>query len=166
MNCLDCHAEVPKGARFCAFCGTPLRVCPECEIVLPSSAQFCGICGHSFAKTLQNRSLDEELFSDPDLIGILFDPERPEIQHELREGELTVGAGDKNDVMIDRPAVSWLHALLIVRPERIRLQDSASTNGTYVNSERIHRPVELRNGDIVKFGNVEMKVWLKPQIRG
>jgi len=166
MNCLECQAEVPHGARFCAFCGVPLRVCPSCEIVLPGQAAFCGVCGHSFTTTKKNKAIDEAIFASPDVVGLLFDPASPEFQFLLREGELTVGAGDKNNVMLDRPAVSWLHALLIVRHDRIRLQDSASTNGTYINGERVTRPIELKHGDLIRFGNVELKVWLRPQIRG
>lgn len=165
MKCPECSNPVPSGARFCAFCGIPVRTCLECELVWPGEAVFCGACGGSLV-TKKATPPEEALFENSNVIGILFEPQHPERQFVLVEGEMTIGAGDKNNIVIDRPAVSWLHALMIVRPDRVRIQDSASTNGTYINDVRVNRPYEVKHGDLLRFGNVELKVWLRPQIRG
>ena len=61
--------------------------------------------------------------------------------------------------------MSWNHALLVSRNDRVLIQDSASTNGTFVNDMRVTRPRELKHGDLIRFGNVEYRLWIKPQIR-
>lgn len=186
MNCPECTRSLPAGARFCAFCGTPVRICPSCSAVWRGDALFCGLCGHGVAEPshtepepeddpitemglrLTDDEDDDEHEADSldvDAVGFLFEPTLPDVRYALRVGELTIGAGDKNDIILARPAVSWNHALLRVRASRVQLQDSASTNGTYVNDVRIQRPQDVAHGDVIRFGNIELKVWLRPQIR-
>ena len=106
--------------------------------------------------------LDER---DPNVYGFLFDPNNPSSRHKLNIGDNTVGAGHNNDIVIDEPAVSWNHALIICRNAKVFVQDSASTNGTFVNGQTVDRPRRLQNSDSVTFGNVTFQVWLKMQYR-
>ncbi|MBI4202349.1 MAG: AAA family ATPase [Chloroflexi bacterium] len=47
MNCTQCQATNPVGARFCMNCGAPLaRTCPSCSAEAPPQARFCPNCGH------------------------------------------------------------------------------------------------------------------------
>lgn len=181
MHCPVCSEALPHGSRFCAFCGTPLRRCVTCDRVYPADAEFCGVCGTTLTAEVPRRASapaadppidtlaaeDENwLARDRDgIYGFLYDARFPEVRLYVREGDITIGAGDKNDFVIDRPAVSWNHALLVSRNARLLIQDSASTNGTYVNEIRVTRPRELRHGDLIRFGNVEYRLWVKPQIR-
>ncbi len=178
-NCPICSRAVPEKARFCAFCGTPLRRCPACARLYGPGAEFCGVDGTTLepesARTGIGTATSETSLaevekawlaqSSDDEFGFLYDAEFPERRHSILLGEQTIGAGDKNDIVIEQPAVSWNHALIICRNDRVLLQDSASTNGTYVNDVRVQRPRELRHADIVRFGNVDFKLWLKPQLR-
>ena len=46
MECPSCHAELPKGKRFCMQCGAPMAsTCPCCGSYNPPNARFCGDCG-------------------------------------------------------------------------------------------------------------------------
>lgn len=182
MKCPSCDSDVPPGARFCAYCGMSLRVCQTCSTVWEAEASFCGSCGGSLLVELPRREIStQRLISHGDTsevdetveahiandsCGFLYFPQFPDRRFEIGEGELTVGAGDKNDIIIERPAVSWNHALLIVRDSGLKIQDSASTNGTFVNDIRVSRPRGLSHGDLVRFGNVELKIWLRPTMRG
>ena len=46
MECLNCHATLAEGAKFCSECGTPLSLaCPACGHVFGAPAKFCPECG-------------------------------------------------------------------------------------------------------------------------
>lgn len=65
--------------------------------------------------------------------------------------ELRIGRSDNNDICIPQDAVSREHALLRVDSEGITLCDNGSTNGTFVNDNRIVSQ-RLSDGDLVKVG--------------
>jgi len=63
--------------------------------------------------------------------------------------ELLIGRAPENDVLIDDQSVSKRHARVIVSPEgAVFIEDQGSTNGTYVNGEKVMRRA-LRDGDDV-----------------
>lgn len=66
------------------------------------------------------------------------------------------GAATGLDVEISHPTTSSLHALLLAtaRPGRIVVEDTSSTNGTFVNDNMLAagQRWELRDGDRVRFG--------------
>lgn len=48
MNCPNCQAVNPEGAKFCHNCGTRLPVaCDNCGATLFPGAKFCHNCGHA-----------------------------------------------------------------------------------------------------------------------
>ncbi len=54
MNCPNCQAANPDGAKFCMNCGQSLGLtCPNCQTELPASAAFCYNCGHQIGKPVQ-----------------------------------------------------------------------------------------------------------------
>jgi pSer/pThr/pTyr-binding forkhead associated (FHA) protein len=63
---------------------------------------------------------------------------------------------DDCDVVLSDPEVSRRHAVVAEGPEGFTIEDLGSTNGTWVNGERIDRPETLRAGDELRFGNT---VW-------
>ncbi len=77
-----------------------------------------------------------------------------QITHELIADTLTVGRRSDNAVLIKDRSVSSHHAELSIQDGQGLLSDLNSTNGTYVNGERIAHSI-LRAGDRVRFGNVE-----------
>ena len=48
-------------------------------------------------------------------------------------------------------------ALQEVGVQGITVTDLHSTNGTFVNNQRISRPTLLQDGDLVRFGNTQIK---------
>jgi pSer/pThr/pTyr-binding forkhead associated (FHA) protein len=66
------------------------------------------------------------------------------------------GTGDGVDVAVQDPTISSRHAALVVDPASgsIAVEDTGSTNGTFVNDEHIgfNGRRELRDGDRVRFG--------------
>lgn len=60
---------------------------------------------------------------------------------------IIIGRSEDCDVVIESPVVSGRHASLTFRPEGWTLRDLDSTNGTYVNGQRLLNPVLLKPGD-------------------
>ncbi len=67
---------------------------------------------------------------------------------------VNIGRGDYNDVVIADPSVSTMHAKLQRREAIWILTDLGSTNGTFVEGERLTGEVPLSPGTTLKFGDV------------
>jgi uncharacterized protein YkwD len=63
------------------------------------------------------------------------------------------GASGNNFIITDS-SVSRRHATISLLGNRVQLTDLGATNGTYVNGNRISAPVDLNDGDEVRFGAV------------
>lgn len=75
------------------------------------------------------------------------------------EDELTVGRSPGCGVPTTYdPFSSTLHARLYRRGDQLWVEDSKSTNGTYVNSERIAKPSKLARGDLLQVGATVFEV--------
>jgi hypothetical protein len=73
--------------------------------------------------------------------------------HTLQPGLASVGRDDVNDIVIPDPTVSKKHAIIECSPNGVFLKDLGSTNGTYVEGERITE--RWLNGRVnVQFGLV------------
>jgi len=70
---------------------------------------------------------------------------------------ITIGKGPATLQISDDPAVSTRHAELALRGGAFVVTDLGSTNGTFVNSQRIAQPTRLADGDLLRFGNTQMK---------
>jgi pSer/pThr/pTyr-binding forkhead associated (FHA) protein len=67
---------------------------------------------------------------------------------------VNIGRGDYNDVVIADPSVSTMHAKLQRREAIWILTDLGSTNGTFVEGERLTGEMPLSPGTTIKFGDV------------
>jgi pSer/pThr/pTyr-binding forkhead associated (FHA) protein len=74
---------------------------------------------------------------------------------QLSIGTTTVGRAKERGLLIDDPKVSRLHAELHAIKDKLELVDLGSTNGTFVNSERLtpNQPRLLKSGDELLFGS-------------
>jgi sigma-B regulation protein RsbU (phosphoserine phosphatase) len=70
----------------------------------------------------------------------------------LDEGRLRVGRGPHNDLRLLGPYISRQHAVLTVVGDLVQLEDLGSTNGTFVNDERVEEATEISAGDKLSFG--------------
>jgi pSer/pThr/pTyr-binding forkhead associated (FHA) protein len=76
----------------------------------------------------------------------------------IRSGSIkTVGRAARADFIVDAPLVSRLHCQLTAMDDTLQVEDLKSTNGTFVNDERVER-ASLTNGDRLRVGRVEMTV--------
>lgn len=70
---------------------------------------------------------------------------------------LTLGRGEKNDLVIPDPFSSQEHAVIFSRNGQYWVQDLGSRNGTYLNEVRIERPTVLADGDCLRVGSVTFR---------
>jgi uncharacterized RDD family membrane protein YckC len=73
----------------------------------------------------------------------------------LDSARLVVGRSRSCDVRLRDDTVSRLHAALVWRGGTLVLEDLGSSNGTWVNGERILSPRSVVAGDTVRFGSVK-----------
>jgi hypothetical protein len=119
----------------------------------------------------------------PELKNVLIAPveeDTPEIDREIyvaqfaldekiRKVELSfvekqrrqVGRSKQNDLWIDDASVSKIHAAFILNSEKqLMIADTGSTNGTFINEQRIAygKAHLLMEGDELKFGGVKVNL--------
>ncbi|UWG99275.1 FHA domain-containing protein [Dehalobacter sp. DCM] len=67
---------------------------------------------------------------------------------------LSIGRGKHNDIVVPDHYCSLDHAEFKHSKGATTLEDVGSTNGTWVNGERIHSQVQLVAGDFIKIGSI------------
>lgn len=62
-------------------------------------------------------------------------------------------------VAVQEPSLSREHARFAVNDavDTVFVTDLGSTNGTWLNNQRITQPTYVRDGDLVRFGNTQVK---------
>lgn len=91
-------------------------------------------------------------------LEVVEPPDQEGRTYEL-DGEVTVGrsAGCGIPTTYDSYS-STVHARLYRSGGQIWVEDLGSTNGTFVNSERISRPARLARGDLLQIGATVFEV--------
>src|SRR5512135_1177037 len=86
-------------------------------------------------------------------------------QISLASLPLTMGRLQTADVMLEAASVSRSHARLSQSESGYVIEDLGSSNGTFVNEERIDRPRLLANGDHIRLGTeVELVAVVEPAL--
>jgi pSer/pThr/pTyr-binding forkhead associated (FHA) protein len=75
---------------------------------------------------------------------------------ELRLGRMTVGTASENDIALDDPSVSHLHAVFERFPAGWCVTDVGSSNGTWLNGERIWSMQRVRHDDEIRIGQTRL----------
>ncbi len=76
---------------------------------------------------------------------------------ELKADKTTVGRLEDNAFQIPEPSVSSHHCELTRRATDLLVKDLNSTNGTFINGEKVVEAV-LKPGQILRLGQVEMRL--------
>lgn len=76
------------------------------------------------------------------------------------EGEVLIGRAPDCSLKPVCTLVSRYHCLLINDVDKLTITDLNSTNGTFVNGEKLraHQPITLSDGDIVRTGTAAFQV--------
>ncbi len=80
------------------------------------------------------------------------------VQREIDSGPLTIGRESDNDLALTRDEFSSSHHAR-VEPQRdgVWIRDVGSTNGTYVNGQRVTSPLRLTPGDVIRIGETDLR---------
>ena len=70
----------------------------------------------------------------------------------LEGDQLTIGRDSSSAVAINDAEISRKHARLTFQGGKYVIEDLGSTNGTFVNGQRLVSAVVLKSGDVVSFG--------------
>lgn len=101
---------------------------------------------------------DEAVFSAANIIKLsrprlVLSSAKERRRFEIQAIEATVGRAKENNLSIDHPSLSSLHAKLFLRDNKFYIQDMNSTNGVFLNEVRAPEAL-LENNSYIRFGAV------------
>lgn len=77
----------------------------------------------------------------------------PGAVYDLEGDEVTIGRGSKNSIVIRDNEVSRNHCRLIRLASNYEVHDLNSSNGTFVNGQRVVTPWLLQTGVLIELGD-------------
>jgi pSer/pThr/pTyr-binding forkhead associated (FHA) protein len=77
--------------------------------------------------------------------------------HELKVEKTTIGRVEDNSFQIAEPSVSSHHCEVLLRGDEVVIKDLNSTNGTFINDEKITESV-LKPGQTLRLGQIELRL--------
>jgi pSer/pThr/pTyr-binding forkhead associated (FHA) protein len=100
------------------------------------------------------RALPAELAPPGRYLSLEGSPDR--LLVALSDRTTHIGRGLSADLRLDDERVSRRHAMLVRRGEDVMLLDDRSSNGTFVNGDRIVE-AQLHDGDLISVGPVQLR---------
>ena len=163
IQCPDCRQIIPEDSAFCDQCVKELKWCPECK--RPKRGTECPVCGSDlipgrkylagdFSKPSASSSPSSVIPSEASvspaaLVGNGW-------RLTLQEGPFGRRGGIWPELS-SCPYVSGNHGKIVKSGSDWVIEDSGSTNGTYVNGARIQRQA-LKKGDRVRIATLDFTV--------
>src|SRR5512133_3610285 len=77
---------------------------------------------------------------------------------DLAGGVVMIGRGADCQLILDDDYVSTRHARVLSTPNLIYIENLGTTNGTYVNGQRITAPTTITFADTVRIGKTILKL--------
>ncbi len=78
---------------------------------------------------------------------------------DISQSETSIGRAKTCDIVISDSTVSRFHAVLSRRASGWMIFDTNSTSGTILNGRKIDRKHVVKDGDKLRFGNVEYEFY-------
>ena len=83
--------------------------------------------------------------------------EAPQLRFRILPGSIkTVGRSTGADFIVEAPLVSRIHCRLTAGATELEVIDLESTNGTFVNGERLNGSRQLQAGDVITIGQTQL----------
>ncbi|MCC9601287.1 EAL domain-containing protein [Stieleria sp. JC731] len=110
------------------------------------------------SSALERRTHDSAIKGDVWFLSGSLEP-RDTLRHlPIDEDEFTIGRKPGCSLKLQFNTVSGKHAVLSVRDGVLYLRDLGSTNGTYVNGERLHGETTIEEEDLLHFAEAPFRV--------
>ena len=93
----------------------------------------------------------------PSQLVLIAPPQLAGTSHSLAS-EMTIGRAPGCSIAVEDGYVSSLHTRVFGRDGSWLVEDLGSTNGTYLNRRKVTGPSQLKVGDRIQLGNVELEV--------
>lgn len=87
-------------------------------------------------------------------------------RYSLNAGSVLLGRSSEADILIDDTGVSRRHLEIRTGQGTARAVDLGSTNGSYVNGQRVHGEAELSDGSVITMGRTRLTFRLVPVQNG
>ena len=86
--------------------------------------------------------------------------EREPKEHAIKVGKMVIGRMAECDIIVDDVSSSRRHAELNLNPvkDQVTITDLNSTNGTFVNRQRVIGPNPLQENDIIRIGQITITI--------
>lgn len=163
IKCPNCQSEILDGAVFCSDCGTQISYDdPSATAHIQADVDFDTVPS-------QVAIVNE----DSDAWASLHLIDSGQILPLTERMEFTLGRiSDEQPIMPDidltpyqafAKGVSRLHAVLRKEKSRVVAMDLESSNGTYLNGERLRQNENyvLTHGDILVLGKLKVQILLR-----
>jgi S1-C subfamily serine protease len=79
-------------------------------------------------------------------------------QYAVSPQGLRIGRGRDNQIALPDPRVSAHHASVWQQNQQLFIRDEGSTNGTFVNGQRVTQAQPLQTGDVIQVGQTTLTV--------
>ncbi|WP_028279973.1 DUF3662 and FHA domain-containing protein [Arthrobacter sp. H5] len=87
-------------------------------------------------------------------------------RYSLNAGSVILGRSSEADILVDDTGVSRRHLEIQIQGGQTRAVDLRSTNGSYVNGQRVNGEAELTDGSIITMGRTRITFRLVPVQNG
>ncbi len=88
------------------------------------------------------------------ILGLLVNRKRPQERFDVTMS-VDIGRATSNNIVLNNPTISRQHAKIKFEKGEFWVFDLGSANHTYINDKQVTDPATLKEGDVVKFGEVE-----------
>lgn len=125
-----------------------------------------GFLGWALATIWRDLRTQGQLLSAPNIPALSLTRLGEEEGQSFSIPEVTIGRSDHSDFPIPNETVSNRHARLSYHHKQWWVEDLNSTNGSYLNDERLSTPTVIVSGDELRCGKVSLLIAIDEKSRG
>lgn len=92
--------------------------------------------------------------------SITLKVKKTDLEHTFNQPELFIGRDAQADMHIPDDTLSAVHARVFYKNNHWMIEDLQSTNGTFINDERLSTPSVLVDGDLIACGEISILIRL------